>query len=107
MVPLSLFQNGCPAIGVRGYEGGLLAPLAFLPSLAFGVLVAQPPLFLLYWAPAMLRGEIPKFHVECVAPCGLMTGCFWGMGNFCAMFATVYLGQTIGFPLTQSCIMVN
>jgi hypothetical protein len=29
------------------------------------------------------------------------------MGNFSSMFATIYLGQTIGFPLTQTCIVVN
>lgn len=29
------------------------------------------------------------------------------MGNFCAMYATIYLGQTVGFPLTQLCLVVN
>lgn len=38
---------------------------------------------------------------------GFITGTFWGMGNFNAMFATVYLGQTIGFPLTQCCLLIN
>ena len=107
MVSLTCFQNGCPTIGVTKFSGGVLAPLAFLPSLSAGILVAQPAMFLLYWSRSMCAGEMPQFHFSKVAIPGLLTGCFWGMGNFNAMFATVYLGQTIGFPLTQCCLILN
>jgi len=107
MVSTVCFQNGCDAIGVQAYTGNVLAPLAFLPSLAAGILVAQPLLFFLYWGRSMARGVMPEFHFSKVALPGLLTGCFWGMGNFNAMFATVYLGQTIGFPLTQCCLILN
>merc|ERR1719510_1549503 len=61
----------------------------------------------MYWGRAMLRGDMPQFHVSKVGVFGLLTGAFWGMGNFSSMFATVYLGQTIGFPLTQCCLVLN
>lgn len=107
MVSLTCFDQGCDSIGVQPYTGTVLAPLAFLPSLAAGILVAQPVLFLLYWGKAMASGNMPQFHFKTVALPGLLTGTYWGMGNFCAMFATVYLGQTIGFPLTQCCLILN
>jgi len=107
MVSMTCFGDGCPSIGVTKYTGESLTSLAFLPSLAIGVLVAQPPLFLMYWGRSILKGQYPDFHVKAVAIPGLLTGCYWGMGNFAAMFATVYLGQTIGFPLTQCCLILN
>lgn len=107
MAPVTCFHDGCESIGVQAYTGTTLAPLAFLPSLAAGILVAHPILFLLYWGPSMCRGEMPQFHVSTVATPALMTGAFWGMGNFVVMFATVYLGQTVGFPLTQCCLVVS
>jgi len=107
MVSMTCFGEGCPSIGVSKYTGTSLSSLAFLPSLAIGVLVAQPPLFLLYWGRSMLKGQYPEFHMKAVAVPGLLTGFYWGMGNFAAMFATVYLGQTIGFPLTQCCLILN
>jgi glucose uptake protein GlcU len=107
MVCMTCFGDGCPSIGVEKYTGTSLPSLAFLPSLALGVLVAQPPLFLGYWARSMRSGRYPEFHVKAVALPGLLTGCYWGLGNFAAMFATVYLGQTIGFPLSQCCLILN
>merc|ERR1712000_123329 len=104
---MNCFKDGCPSMGIGGYVGSSLPLLAFLPSLALGVLAAQPLLFVLYWGRSMLAGNWPKFHVESVALPGLLTGCFWGMGNFQAMFATLYLGQTVGFPLTQCCLIVS
>merc|ERR1712048_30437 len=107
MVPMTCFGNGCPSLGVSAYEGDALPSIAFLPSLALGVLVAQPLIFFLYWGRSMMRGDYPKFHIKAVAVPALLTGCYWSMGNFASMFATIYLGQTIGFPLTQCCLIIN
>merc|ERR1712007_153589 len=107
MVPMTCFSQGCPLIGVSAYTGHQLASLAFLPSLAAGIVVAQPLLFLAYFARSLIKLQWPKFHFSKVALPGLLTGAFWGMGNFNAMYATVYLGQTIGFPLTQCCLTLN
>jgi len=107
MVFLNCFQDGCHAIGIQAYEGSVLPPLAFLPSLAAGIMVMHPVLFCIYWGRSILAGRRPQFHFSKVAVSGLITGAFWAMGNFNAMFATVYLGQTIGFPLTQCCLILN
>jgi len=107
MVPMTLFHQGLPSLGISAYDGNSLAALAFLPSMSIGIAVVQPIVFLLYWAPALRRGERPQFHFSQVALPAVITGSFWGMGNFCAMFATVYLGQTVGYPLTQLCLIVG
>lgn len=106
MVPLSCFQHGCPAVGIQAYIGAVLAPVAFLPSLAAGTIAAHLVLFLMYWGPSMCRGEWPQFHVSTVALPALLTGGFWGLGNFTSFYATVYLGQVVGFPLTQCCLII-
>ena len=31
---------------------------------------------------------------------------FWAIGNLCSTYATYYLGQSVGYPLTQTCIVV-
>ena len=48
-----------------------------------------------------------NFHVRAAALPGVLTGVFWGCGNFTSFFATAYLGQAIGFPLTQCCVIVS
>jgi len=106
MVPLTLFKQGAPLLGLPAYEGRDPASLAFLPSLAVGVLVMQPVLFLLYWGPSMLRGMKPRFHVADVALPGLGCGAISGMGYFCSMFTSVYLGQALGYSLTQVNLVV-
>lgn len=58
MVPLKCFQDGCASIGVQAYTGTALAPLAFLPSLALGILLAQPILFVGYFA-RILASQLP------------------------------------------------
>lgn len=106
MVPMTCFQQGC--FGSEPFtKDGQIPAMAFLPSLAAGIAIAQPIMFLLYWAPSMVRGVYPQFHPKAVAGPSFYTGLTWGMGNFNAMFATVYLGQTIGFPLTQCCLVLN
>merc|ERR1712232_303965 len=56
---------------------------------------------------AMARGHFPEFHFRAVSLPALLTGCYWSFGNVTSMFATIYLGQTIGFPLTQCCLIIN
>ena len=31
----------------------------------------------------------------------------WAVGNFCSVHATAGLGQAVGFPLTQVCVLVS
>merc|ERR1712079_638568 len=105
------FQDGCPSLGVLPYAGERLAVLAFLPSLATGVLIMQPVLFCIYFGSRIMYFHSceswPQMHVTAVAPSGLLTGCFWTMGFFNAMVATAYLGDTIGYPMTQCGLIIS
>lgn len=38
---------------------------------------------------------------------GVATGILWAIGNFSGIHATLGLGQAIGFPLTQVCVLVS
>ncbi|KAK3260043.1 hypothetical protein CYMTET_30986 [Cymbomonas tetramitiformis] len=102
MVPLQCFSNGC--FGSPAYTGSAGASVAFLPSLAVGVMTITPAFAIIYFG---AKREVPEFAFSVAGVPGLLTGAFWAMGNFAAMFATEYLGQTIGFPMTQACIIVN
>ena len=33
-----------------------------------------------------------------------VSGCFWACGNLCALLATQYLGDVLGYPVTQTAI---
>lgn len=105
MVPMTCFHQGC--FGTEPFMKDQIPAMAFLPSLAAGIIIAQPFMFLLYWGPSMFKGVYPEFHAKAVAVPAIYTGLTWGMGNFNAMFATVYLGQTVGFPITQLAFVVN
>jgi len=107
MVPMTCFSAGCSSISISAYEGTGLAPIAFLPSVVAGILVMQPLLFVLYFARSLASHQMPAFHFRVLAVPGILTGAYWGMGNFAAMFAAAYLGQTIGYPLTQTCLILN
>ena len=60
-----------------------------------------PIAFLLFF-----RTEIPDLRPRELALPGLCTGCSWAIGNLCSTYATFYLGQSVGYPLTQTCIVV-
>ena len=110
MVPMKCFATGC--FGAEKYDpvqnGGDTAGLAFLPYLAVGLAIATPVVFGVYfraWRPG-LSARV-ALHAGVAAGPGLLTGCYWAMGNYSAIFATMYLGQAIGYPLTQTAIVVN
>ena len=81
------------------------APIAYLGSFAVGVLIVTPVFFVLYFY-FPIR-EPPKWHVQKTCLPGIVTGALWAIGNFNATYATQYLGNTVGFPLTQTCIVFN
>ena len=38
---------------------------------------------------------------------GLATGALWASGNVLSVHATMRLGQAVGFPLTQVCVVIS
>ena len=53
---------------------------------------------------ALVRG--PRVDTS-VALTGICSGFLWACGNFGSLHATLGLGQAIGFPLTQVCVLVS
>eukprot|EP00128_Syssomonas_multiformis_P007969 Colp12_sorted_trinity150504_noHs@12248 len=79
--------------------------ISYLVSFSAGVAIVTPIIFGLYCA--LVLRKIPPLHLRAVGPAGLLTGLYWAMGNFAATYATYYLGNTVGYPLTQCCIVVS
>lgn len=85
-----------------------LTALAYQTPFALGLQLVTPVLVAIYAAARSLWGLPPlQLHARVTVVPALITGAFWSAGNFCATVATAYLGNTVGFPLTQTCIMVT
>merc|ERR1712187_83525 len=83
-----------------------------------GPVVALPPLFLALGIQTLSanRGKDLKQLVEYAdawkdlrraALPGICSGVLWASGNTLSVHATLRLGQAVGFPLTQSCVLVS
>ena len=81
-------------------------PITYLGSFAVGCLMVTPVLFVFYFY-FPIRDPPPQWHFRAAFIPGVVTGCLWAIGNLCATYATQYLGNTVGFPLTQACIIFN
>jgi len=107
-----LFGMLC-AIAVGLPNGSMLVPLRLAPSDAqginymvsfgIGVVAVTPALALVYF---LIKRELPVFHLRVALVPGLLAGFVWNLGNYCSIYATLYLGLTIGFPLTQVALLV-
>jgi len=95
-------------------NGSMMVPLRYTPkeaqginyivSFAIGVLIVTPICAIVYF---LVRRKKPEFHFRVAVIPGLITGLLWNLGNFFSIYATLYLGLTIGFPLTQTCLVVS
>lgn len=98
-------------------NGSSLVPLKFAPaeaqgiqymiSFGIGVLIITPVLNLVYFG--VIKREKPDLKISSwvVPTFASISGVMWNIGNFSSVFATLYLGFTIGFPLTQMNLVVQ
>ena len=112
MAPFSAFerrqqrqqgQQGHPRAhaGKRAEDG---MALRYVGGFALGLLcVALPPL-LLGFAAGWRRRRV--LSPPCVGA-GVAAGALWAAGNVLSVHATMRLGQAVGFPLTQVCVVVS
>jgi glucose uptake protein GlcU len=97
-VPLHYYGTD---IGKNNTDAGI----SYVVNFSAGVVVTTPILCFIWW---MIRFQkIPPFYFMKVLFPGLATGFYWACGYFAATYATLYLGNTVGYPLTQTCIVVN
>eukprot|EP01103_Thecamoeba_quadrilineata_P004122 TRINITY_DN13848_c0_g1_i1.p1 TRINITY_DN13848_c0_g1~~TRINITY_DN13848_c0_g1_i1.p1 ORF type:complete len:369 (-),score=38.62 TRINITY_DN13848_c0_g1_i1:93-1199(-) len=106
-----LFGVAC-ALGLGILNGSLMVPLNYVPeddkvsyvaSFGIGVFAVTPCLAVIYF---LIKREIPQFQVRAALIPGTITGILWSLGNFFSIYATKYLGLTIGYPLTQVALLV-
>lgn len=105
------------AIGLSITNGTMLVPIklsppeiassdVFLVSFAIGVAVVTPVFALVYFLVFKKKFMLElKFSV--VALPGLLGGFVWNIGNWASIFATLFLGYTVGFPLSQCALLVG
>ena len=104
MVPSVLFANEVAADVAAGkYPDGAPSGLAYLPSMGIGILIVAVPVHTLYF---LARRKRPQFMPRVAALPGMATGVLWAIGNACAIIAGEALGNAIGYPLTQTALLV-
>eukprot|EP01119_Soliformovum_irregulare_P018063 TRINITY_DN5475_c0_g1_i1.p1 TRINITY_DN5475_c0_g1~~TRINITY_DN5475_c0_g1_i1.p1 ORF type:complete len:343 (-),score=79.59 TRINITY_DN5475_c0_g1_i1:69-1097(-) len=106
------------AVALGILNGSMMVPLKKAPaesggviyivSFGIGVMAVTPVcvgLFLL--GQYCLTKEFPALHFRIAFIPGFISGFIWSLGNWCSVYATIYLGLTIGFPLTQTALVVS
>jgi len=101
------------ALGIP--NGSNLVPMALAPAdaqginyiISFGLGVgAVTPILFLFWF-LVIQRKLPVFNFPApVVNWALLAGLLWNFGNFSSIYATNYLGFSIGFPLTQLALVV-
>jgi glucose uptake protein GlcU len=104
---------GC-AFGLGLFNGSMLVPTRLTPddatgvvyvgSFGVGVLLVTPILFVVYFG---VQRRLPEFKWRAALLPGSIAGVLWNIGNIASIFATLGLGLTIGFPLTQLALLVG
>ncbi|KNC52982.1 uncharacterized protein AMSG_09158 [Thecamonas trahens ATCC 50062] len=112
--PLAKLVRGVVFALVLGVlNGSLMVPLRETPKRASGInyiisfsigVVSITPLLALGYM-AIMRAPL-QLHWRVALGPGLLTGLLWQIGNYCSIYATLYLGLTIGYPLTQLALLV-
>jgi len=95
-------------------NGSIMVPLHYAPkdaggmiyvvSFGIGVICVTPVVGTLYF---LAMRKMPVWKVKETMIPGLITGLIWNIGNFCSIIATIHLGLTVGFPLTQLALVVS
>mmetsp|Transcript_15547 Transcript_15547/g.23482 ORF Transcript_15547/g.23482 Transcript_15547/m.23482 type:complete len:146 (+) Transcript_15547:1-438(+) len=103
MAPFSAYRASVPASPT--------AALSYLGSFAVALpVVALVPLLLAHMGRDLLSRSSASFWRFFNLPCalsGVATGALWATGNVLSVHATMRLGQAVGFPLTQVCVVVS
>jgi len=112
--PLHAIFGVLCALTLGVLNGSMMVPLNYAPKssqginyivpFSIGVLLVTPVFSILYF---LIIRKIPQFHIRYALLPGMITGLLWQVGNFCSIYATLYLGLAIVFPLTQIALVVS
>lgn len=112
------FQGVMVAVIVGITNGSFMIPLEYankdvvgveyIISFGVGAITVTLSVLAIHCAILVSRGKpLPLFHFSVVAGPALLTGLFWSAGNFCSIYATMYLGMSLGWPLVQCQLIVS
>jgi len=65
------------------------------------------PVFALVYFLVFKKKFMLELKFSVVALPGLLGGFVWNIGNWASIFATLFLGYTVGFPLSQCALLVG
>ena len=105
MVPLRYVPEVCYFYHFSIYRSIKEAKgINYIISFGIGVIIVTVVMLYIYW---LIFEQLPPFHVKATMLPGMITGLLWNVGNYCSIYATLYLGLTVGFPLTQLALVVS
>jgi len=98
-------------------NGSMLAPIHFAPpeaqginfiiSFGIGVLSVTPLFSVIYYMILFREKTPPQWKPKILLLPGLIAGLVWNIGNWASIYATAYLGYTVGFPLSQCALLIS
>jgi glucose uptake protein GlcU len=97
-------------------NGSMLAPIHYAPPEAQGInfivsfgigVLSVTPLFSVIYYMILFQGTVPQWKPKILLLPGLAAGLGWNIGNFASIYATAYLGYTVGFPLSQCALLIS
>ncbi|KAH9551161.1 hypothetical protein CY35_09G000800 [Sphagnum magellanicum] len=106
------------AVLVGLLNGSFMLPLKFankdvvgveyLVSFGVGAMVITILVLMVYSTVLVCSGRpCPCFQLRVAAGPALLTGLLWSIGNYCSIYATLYLGMALGWPLVQCQLLVS
>jgi len=110
---LAAVFNGC-------YGGSVMAPLkfaegsasgiSFVISFGIGVFGITSLMWLGWWVAlklGLVQEELPSLQLSVMWLPGSISGVLWAVGNFCSIYAVIYLGQAAGYSACQANIAIS
>lgn len=113
-----LVKGALCAILVGTLNGSFMVPLKYahkdvvgveyLVSFGIGAMTMTIILLGIYMTALAFHGRsMPSLYLPGAAGPAFLAGFLWSMGNFLSIYATLYLGVTIGWPLVQCQLIVS
>jgi len=102
------------------YGGSVMAPLkfagssasgiSFVISFGIGVVGITTAMWVSWWLAlkcGYVREALPSLQLKVMWLPGSISGILWALGNFCSIYAVIYLGQAVGYSSCQANIAIS
>jgi len=98
------------------YAGSETQGLNFIFSFAVGATIVNLGMWIIRYKYAYIKlgnshkaayESLPAFHLRKMALPGGISGLLWSIGNMCSIISVTYLGQGVGYSVTQSAMLIS